>query len=128
MSIFDAAKGLLDSDMVKNMVASECSEHPGLVSHAVEMMNDPSVGGLDGLVQKFHSNGMGEIVNSWIGPGGNRPITADQIQQVLGQDRISAIASKFGLSSEDASAKLAQVLPSIVDKLTPGGTVAPAQS
>ena len=128
MSIFDAAKGLLDSDAVKKMVASECNEHPGLVSHAVEMVNDPSVGGLDGLVQKFHSKGLGEMVNSWIGPGGNNPITPDQIKNVLGEDRINAIASKFGMSSEDASAKLAQVLPSIVDKLTPGGSVAPAQS
>ncbi|MGH9588331.1 MAG: YidB family protein [Acidobacteriaceae bacterium] len=128
MSIFDAAKGLLDSNMVKNMVASECNEHPGLVSHAVEMVNDPAVGGLDGLMQKFRSNGLGEAVNSWIGPGGNHPITGDQVQQVLGQDRINAIASKFGMSSEDASAKLAQVLPSIVDKLTPGGSVGSAQS
>jgi len=128
MSIFDTAKGFLDSDTVKNMVASECNEHPGLVSHAVEMVNDPAVGGLNGLVQKFHANGLGELVNSWIGPGGNHPVTAEQIQQVLGQDRINAIASKFGMSSEDASAKLARVLPSIVDKLTPGGATAPAQS
>jgi uncharacterized protein YidB (DUF937 family) len=77
-------------------------------------------------VQQFHERGMGELVNSWIGPGGNHPITADQIQQVLGQDRINAIASKFGMSSEDVSAKMAQVLPTIVDKLTPAGTVSQA--
>jgi len=137
MSIFDAAKGLLDSDAVKNlassdtvknMVASESGEHPGLVGHALDMINDPATGGLSGLAEKFHANGLGEIVNSWIGPGGNHPITAEQITNVLGADRINAIASKFGMSSDEASAKLAMLLPSIVDKLTPGGNVAPAQS
>lgn len=137
MSIFDAVKGLVssdavknlaNSDTVKNMVASESGEHPGLVGHALEMINDPATGGLSGLAEKFHSNGLGDIVNSWIGPGGNHPITAEQITNVLGADRINAIASKFGMSSDDASAKLATLLPSIVDKLTPGGSVAPAQA
>jgi len=40
---------------------------------------------------------------------------------VLGEDRISAVASKFGMSSQDASAKLAEFLPSVIDKLTPHG-------
>lgn len=128
MSLFDLAKGMAGSDAVKNMLSSESQDHPGLVGHALDLVNDPNEGGLDGLVQKFKANGLGDIVNSWIGSGANHPITADQIQQVLGQDRIIAIASKFGMSSEDASAKLAQLLPSVVDKLTPGGTAAPAQS
>lgn len=120
----DALKNLADSNTVKNLVASECGEHAGLVSHTVDMVNDPAIGGMSGLVQKFHANGLGEIVNSWIGPGGNHPITAEQIEKVLGQDRIGAIASKFGMSADDASGKLASLLPTIVDKLTPGGQTA----
>ena len=122
----DAVKGFANSDAVKNMVASESGEHAGLVGHAVDMIKDPAIGGMSGLVQKFHENGLGEIVNSWIGPGGNHPITAEQIEKVLGRDRIAAIASKFGMSPEDASAKLANVLPSVVDKMTPGGDAAAA--
>jgi uncharacterized protein YidB (DUF937 family) len=122
MSIFDAVKGLMDNDAVKELVTKECGDNP-LVSHAVDMVNSPEVGGVQGLMQQFHANGLGEIVNSWVGQGGNQPISADQIQQVLGSDKISAIAEKFGISPDDASAKLAQVLPSIVDKMTPGGEV-----
>lgn len=120
----DALKNLANSDTVKNLVTSECGENSGLVGHAVDLVNDPAIGGLSGLVQKFHSNGLGEVVNSWIGPGGNHPITAEQIQNVLGADRINAIASKFGMSADDASGKLASLLPTIVDKLTPGGQAA----
>ncbi len=114
MSIFDAVKG---------MIGGAGGGDAGLVSHAMDLVNNPETGGLQGLVQQFHEKGLGEAVNSWIGPGGNHPITADQIQQVLGQDRINAIASKFGMSADDASAKMAQLLPTIVDKLTPNGAV-----
>lgn len=126
MANSDAVKNLADSDTLKKMVASESGEHPGLVSHAVDMLKDPSTGGLSGMMQKFRASGLGEKIESWIGPGGNHPITAEQVTKVLGEDRINAIASKFGMSAEDASAKLAKVLPAIVSKLTPGGTAAAA--
>lgn len=123
MSIFDSAKKLMGNDAVKNMVAKECGDHP-LVGHAVDMVNSPETGGMEGLVQKFRANGLGEAVASWIGPGGNHPITAEQIQRVLGQDRINAIASKFGMSPQDASAKLAEVLPTVVSKMSGGSSAA----
>jgi uncharacterized protein YidB (DUF937 family) len=135
MSIFDDVKGMAnsdvvkrmaDSDTVKKMVASESGEHPGLVSHAVDMVKDPSTGGISGLMQKFHENGLGDAVKSWISPGGNHPITAEQITKVLGEDRVNEIASKFGMSAEEASAKLANVLPTVVSKLTSGGAAAAA--
>jgi uncharacterized protein YidB (DUF937 family) len=115
MSIFDSVKGMMGS----NAGGADA----GLMSHAMEMVNSPETGGLQGLVQQFHAKGMGEMVSSWVGTGGNHPITAAQIQQVLGQDRIAAVASKFGMSPEDASAKLAQLLPNVIDKMTPHGSV-----
>lgn len=116
MSIFDS---------VKEAVAS-CtgSQDEGLLNHTLEMVNSQETGGVQGLVQQFHEKGLGDVVNSWVGPGGNHPVTADQIEQVLGRDRINAIASKFGMSPEDASAKMAAMLPTVVDKLTPHGSSA----
>jgi uncharacterized protein YidB (DUF937 family) len=119
MSIFDT---------VKDLISGGEGGNAGPASHAMELLNDPATGGVQGLVQKFHEQGMGEVVNSWIGSGGNHPITAEQIQSVVGQDRINAIASKFGISSDEASAKIAEYLPTIVDKLTPHGQVEPAQA
>lgn len=118
MSIFDA---------VKQMVGGEAGGEAGLMTHAMNLVNSPEIGGVQGLVEKFHANGMGGIVNSWVGQGANQPISAEQIQNVIGSDKVNAIASKLGISPDEASAKLAQYLPSLVDKLTPGGSV-PASS
>lgn len=80
-----------------------------------------SVGGLGGLVQAFQKNGLGDIVNSWVGTGKNLPISAGQIQQGLGGDLLKQLASQAGLSSEAAGGQLANLLPGLIDKLTPDG-------
>lgn len=80
-------------------------------------------GGLAGLVQQFASKGLGDVVNSWVGTGSNLPISANQIQDVLGSDAISGIASKLGINASDVSQQLSNFLPQVVDKLTPEGKV-----
>jgi uncharacterized protein YidB (DUF937 family) len=85
------------------------------------IQNQP--GGLQGLVQSFHDKGMGGLVSSWVSTGPNPPISADQVHQVLGSDQVKALAAKAGINPDIASAAIAQILPSLVDKLTPNGTV-----
>lgn len=80
-------------------------------------------GGLSSLVQKFESQGMGNVVQSWIGNGANQSISADQLHQVLGSDTVTQMAAKFGLNPQDLMQKLSQVLPSAVDKMTPNGVI-----
>ena len=120
MTLMDTVKGMMGGGNtgVADAVAKECGAHSGLVSHAMDLVNSPETGGLEGLIQKFHANGLGDTANSWVGQGANQPISPEAITKVLGQDRIGAIASKFGMSAEDVSAKLAQVLPCLIDKLT----------
>lgn len=79
--------------------------------------------GLASLVEAFHTRGLGEIMSSWIGTGQNLPISAEQIQTVLGSERLQQLAVKAGLSPEVASTQLANLLPSLVDKLTPHGQI-----
>jgi uncharacterized protein YidB (DUF937 family) len=85
------------------------------------IQNQP--GGLQGMVQSFHEKGLGGLVSSWVGAGQNMPITADQIHQVLGSDQIKALAARAGISPDQAGSAVAQLLPGIVDKLTPNGEV-----
>lgn len=80
-------------------------------------------GGLSSLVQKFESQGLGNVVQSWINNGPNQSITADQLHQVLGSDAVTQLAAKFGLNPQDLMQKLSQVLPSAVDRMTPDGVV-----
>ena len=96
---------------------------PALLGHLADLVNNPETGGLQGLIQKFHSNGLGDLVNSWVGPGANQAISGNQIAQVLGQDRLAAIASKFGMQPDQISGLVAQHLPGIISKLTSSGTV-----
>jgi uncharacterized protein YidB (DUF937 family) len=94
-----------------------------LLEHAMSLINSPSTGGLPGLVEAFKNNGLGNIVSSWISTGKNMPISADQVLQTLGPDKIQKIAQKLGMSSEDLSQHLSQLLPQIIDKLTPNGNM-----
>jgi uncharacterized protein YidB (DUF937 family) len=85
------------------------------------LANDGDHGGLGGLVGKFEQAGLGNVVSSWIGSGQNLPISADQLQSVLGSDAVAGIAAKLGINPADAMGQLSTMLPSLVDKLTPNG-------
>jgi len=82
-----------------------------------------SQGGLENLVANFHQKGLGNVVSSWIGSGQNLPISADQLTQVLGNAQVQAMAQKLGFSPQEMSSHLAELLPQVVDRLTPGGSV-----
>jgi uncharacterized protein YidB (DUF937 family) len=112
----EAFMGLLDD--IANKVAADRGNP--LASHLMEMIHNQP-GGLSGLLQNFHDKGLGELVTSWVGTGQNLPISADQIQQVLGSEQVQQLAAKCGISSGAVSAQLAQLFPTVVDKLTPNG-------
>ena len=78
-------------------------------------------GGLGALLQRFQMGGLGEVAASWVGSGQNLPISAEQLQSVLGGDQIGALAQQAGLSQGDLMGQLAQMLPQVVDRLTPNG-------
>ena len=77
--------------------------------------------GLGGLVDLFNQKGLGDVVSSWVSTGRNLPISADQIQAVLGSSQVQALAAKAGIDPAKASAAIAQILPQIVDRCTPNG-------
>ena len=80
-------------------------------------------GGLGALLQQFQKGGLGDVAASWVGTGQNLPISADQLQSVLGGDQIGAMAQQAGLSPGDLMGQLAHMLPQVVDQLTPNGQV-----
>ena len=82
-------------------------------------------GGLQGVVSQFERNGLGSTVQSWIGTGSNQPIAPQDLQKTLGPDLLRQLSEKSGLSVQDLSQRLAQVLPEAVDKMTPNGTIPP---
>ena len=118
--------GLLDSIVGQVAGALEGSVpggqvHPGLVDVVSSLMTQG--GGLQGLINQFEQQGLGHVVSSWIGTGENLAITPDQIQAVLGEPHIAAVAAKLGLSLADVANQLAGLLPHAVDSVTPAGAV-----
>ncbi|MEP6883865.1 MAG: YidB family protein [Gammaproteobacteria bacterium] len=78
-------------------------------------------GGIQGIVAQLEQQGLGGTVRSWVGTGANLPITPDQVHQAFGADAVKQIAARLHMTPEDLAAKLSQVLPQAIDKLTPGG-------
>ena len=79
------------------------------------------MGGLGGLLQQFQRNGQGDVMDSWIGTGPNRPIAPHQLQEALGPDTISDLSQRTGMPQQDLLSELSRVMPGVVDQLTPHG-------
>jgi uncharacterized protein YidB (DUF937 family) len=114
MSLLDLAEQLLGSRAQGGNAA--------LLQTVLSMVNNHP-GGLPGLVQSFEQQGLGGVVQSWVGNGQNQPVSGEQVQNVLGNDKVQEVASKLGISASEASSAIAQVLPHVVDHLTPNGQV-----
>lgn len=80
-----------------------------------------AAGGLGALLQQFQAAGLGEQVNSWVGTGQNLPLSPEQLQGALGGDQMSQMAERMGLSVGDLGSQMSQMLPQVVDQMTPGG-------
>jgi uncharacterized protein YidB (DUF937 family) len=78
-------------------------------------------GGLGGLLSAFEQGGLGEMAKSWVSSGENLPVSADQIQTVLSSGVLADFASRLGIDPKQAAGTLAEVLPQVIDQLTPGG-------
>ena len=84
-------------------------------------------GGLAGMLAKFQQAGMGDVAQSWVGSGENKPVAPSQIEQVFGSAGMDRIAAKAGVGRGEAPGLLAQILPVLVDQMTPQGK-APGQA
>ena len=78
-------------------------------------------GGLGSLLDQFQRAGFGEQVSSWVGGGQNLPISPAAIAQVFGGEALTQVAQQAGVSEAEASEGLSQLLPEVVDRVTPDG-------
>jgi uncharacterized protein YidB (DUF937 family) len=121
--------GILDSLEDSPAFKNALSQLEGAVLPVVlgEVMGNGGQGGLSAIVAKLQQAGFGDQVKSWIGTGQNLPITAEQLQQVLGSDTVKQLAARFNIPVDQISKVLAQQLPKAVDGASPNGTL-PASS
>jgi uncharacterized protein YidB (DUF937 family) len=81
------------------------------------------LGGLGGLLEKLQKGGLGDVANSWVGPGQNKPVSPGQLGPALGNDLIKTLSQRSGIPEDELMKQLSQILPGVVDKLTPQGRV-----
>jgi uncharacterized protein YidB (DUF937 family) len=121
--------GLLDNLMQQaGGLAGVAAKNPQAVAALISLLSsrDASVGGnggLGGLVQMFQQKGLGDMIASWISTGPNPPISAKQVTDVLGSGIVKQFAAKAGVPMGEAGGLLASLLPTVIDQLTPQGTV-----
>lgn len=97
-----------------------------LLQQLVSMLGKP--GALANLTAAFDSNGLGNILQSWMGGGQNLPISASQIRQVLGGGMLSQLAGGAKVGEPEAADALTSLLPQVIGKLAPGGKFAEGAS
>lgn len=113
MGLFDQLAGNLLGSLSGN-------QQSNLTSNILQMLIQNS-GGISGLVQSFAAKGLGDVVSSWVSTGQNLPISADQLQHVFGRNQLQQLAESSGIPQEQAGSVIANLLPRIVDSLTPDG-------
>jgi uncharacterized protein YidB (DUF937 family) len=114
MGLFDTILGGLEA---------KDSQHAALYAEVGSLVNQ--AGGVSGLTQQFQQKGLGGLIAGWISNGPNPAISGEQIIDVLGKDKVAAIAAKAGLTEDEVAAGVSKLLPLVVDHLTPNGTVPP---
>ncbi|NUO77316.1 MAG: hypothetical protein HOQ32_15060 [Lysobacter sp.] len=92
-----------------------------LLAAWLERIFDPARGGTAGFVQAFREQGLAELAESWIAPGPNRPLTADQLERVFGEGEIAALARALALPAAAVASASAAILPDAVDTLGEDG-------
>jgi uncharacterized protein YidB (DUF937 family) len=101
------------------------SQNP-LLQIALQMLQQN--GGLSGVLGKMQQAGYGQQVQSWIGTGQNMPIDPGALSQIFGHGQLGQIAQQLGVSQDEASGGLAQMLPQVMDQMTPQGQIPDNQS
>ncbi len=84
-------------------------------------MGSPAGNGLQGIISSFEQAGLGHLTQSWMGNGPNQPVSPQQLQGVLGDGQVQAMANQSGMSQEDVLSQLSQHLPNLIQGLTSSG-------
>ena len=97
------------------------ADAPALMAAVSRLLEQ--AGGLEGLLARLQAGGLGEAATSWVGTGANQPVSPDALGQALGPDLMGTLGGRLGGQGQPAGAVLAQVLPDLIDRLTPQGRV-----
>ncbi|QXZ10064.1 OmpA family protein [Comamonas sp. Y33R10-2] len=118
--------------MFENVI-SEVGSRLGLGDQAkplVQMLAgyiaNPATGGLSGFLNKFRNAGLGTMVQSWLGDSSSPQAPSnEQLQNILGEKEglLDKISARTGLPLDRVATAISALLPMLISRLTPGGTI-----
>jgi uncharacterized protein YidB (DUF937 family) len=108
-------------NILGELTGGDQAQSGNLMNAAMTMLQQH--GGLQSVLDLFRSKGMDQEADSWVGTGPNIGLSASQVQQVFGKSAVGNLAEQLGMSHGEASSAMAQILPELVNQLTPQGQV-----
>ena len=82
-------------------------------------------GGVGGVLERFRQKGLGKQADSWVSTGSNHELLADEANEVVGGEELSRLAQQLGVPEREIAGGFAEIVPELVDQLSPGGQVPP---
>jgi uncharacterized protein YidB (DUF937 family) len=115
--------GLIGNILSSVLGGNQAGSNPVLAAVGSLLAGGGSAGGLTALINQFTQAGLGQHVQSWVSNGPNMPISPDQVSQALGSDKIGQLAQAAGIDPTQMLGHLSQLLPQLINHLTPDGQV-----
>ncbi|MCK7594865.1 YidB family protein [Pseudomarimonas salicorniae] len=81
-------------------------------------------GGFESVIKRFEEAGLGGLVQSWLSPAPNAALGAEQLQSVFGAEAMAQAAQQAGLSTQQATRAISDLLPELINQFSPGGQLA----
>src|SRR6185369_900562 len=80
-------------------------------------------GGISAVLDRFKQQGYSQQAASWVSTGENQPLDAQAVSDVIGTEELSRLSQQLGVPHEQVASGLADILPQVVNHLTPAGDV-----
>jgi uncharacterized protein YidB (DUF937 family) len=106
-----AIAGYQNRDKIAEMLGGSAQDKAGASGQS----------GLGELIERFKQSGQGQIADSWVNTGANKPCTTADLEKAIGPEVLETLAKETGLSRDDILTRLCRELPNAVDKYTPQG-------
>lgn len=78
-------------------------------------------GGMGAVLERFRRQGYGRQAQSWVSTGDNDTLDEQAVAQVVGDDELRGMAQQLGVPEQEVRHAFAEIMPEMVDKLSPEG-------
>ena len=106
--------------LIAQKMGGNSAQMSGVLGSLIGQGNEMDIGG---LVSGLKEKGLGNVADSWLGDGENAEISADQLKDVLGAEKVAQAAQQLGTDEGSLLSGLKDSLPQVVDQASKGGSL-----